>query len=192
MAEREVVVDHARLSYEGLFSVPELYKLIDTWIRERGYDKLEKKNIEKIERDGKYIEIEILPWKKITDYAKNVLRLRIIMSNVKDVEIERDGKKIKLNQGKVKIVSDAYLETDYEHRWEGKPIFFFLRTVFDKYFFKPYTQSYRENVLKDYNDLIGQIKSFLNLYRYSAGREQTAPRGIKPDVTDKPDIDIDY
>jgi len=184
MAEREVVVDHARLSYEGLFSVPELYKLIDNWIRERGYDKLEKKNIEKVTPSGKYIEIEILPWKKITDYAKNVLRLRITMMDVKEVELEKDGKKIKLNQGKIIILSDAYLETDYEHRWEGKPIFFFLRTIFDKYFFKPYTQSYRENVLKDYNDLISQIKSFLNLYRYTAGKAQTAPRGIKPDVTD--------
>jgi len=174
MAEREVIVDHARMTYEGLFSVSEFYKAIDTWLREKGYDKMEKKNVESITPTGKYIEIELLPWKKTTDYAKNVIKLRIIMSDIKDVEIKKNDVKVKLNSGKIQIVSDAYLETDYEHRWEGKPSFFFLRTIFDKYFFKPYTKGYKGNLLKDYNDLMGNIKSFLNLYRYSAGKVQTA------------------
>ena len=166
MAERDIIVDHARLEYEGLFSVAELYKLIDTWVREKGYDKKEKKLVESITEDGKYIEIEIDPWKKITDYAKMVLRLRIFMTGIKDVEVEKKGVKFKINQGKVHIVSDAYMETDWENRWEGKPAFFFLRTVFDKYFYKPYTKGYQERVLKDYNDLIGRVKAFLNLYKY--------------------------
>ena len=88
--------------------------------------------------------------------------------------LKKNDVKVKLNSGKIQIVSDAYLETDYEHRWEGKPSFFFLRTIFDKYFFKPYTKGYQGNLLKDYNDLMGNIKSFLNLYRYSAGKVQTA------------------
>jgi len=43
MAEREVVIDKMRMSYEGLFKVTDLYKLIDGWLREKGYDKREKR-----------------------------------------------------------------------------------------------------------------------------------------------------
>ena len=39
MAEREVVVDKMRLTYEGLFDVTELYKLIDRFMKEKGVGK---------------------------------------------------------------------------------------------------------------------------------------------------------
>ena len=166
MTEREIVVDKLTLTYEGLFSVKELYKVIDSWLAEKSYDKRENKNYEVVNPDGKYIELELEPWKKITTYAKNVFFIRIYCMNVKDVEIEKDGVKMKLNQGKVHIVFDAYLETDYENEWEGKAIFYFLRQVFDKYIFKPFTDGFENGVKEDLMHLHDRIKSFLNLYRY--------------------------
>ena len=65
MSEREVVIDKMRMGYEGLFDVSELYKLIDGWLREKGYDKREKRMAEKVTEGGKFIEWEIEPWKKI-------------------------------------------------------------------------------------------------------------------------------
>ena len=166
MPEREVVVDKLRLTYEGLFSVGELYKMIDEWFRWKGYDKRENKNIEVVKPEGKFIEIELEPWKKVTDYAKNVIKIRIQMNDIKEVEVEKDNTKLKLNQGNVHFVFDGYLETDYEARWEGKPIFYFIRTVFDKYFYKPFTAGFERGVKEDVMHLHGQIKAFLNLYRF--------------------------
>lgn len=167
MAEREVVIDKMRLSYEGLFKVSELYKLIDGWLREKGYDKRERRMAESVTKDGKFIEWELEPWKKTTDYAKNVIKLRVILTDIKEVDIEIDKVKTKMNQGKADFIFDGYLETDYENRWESKPLFFFLRTVFNKYIFKPYTEGYQANIISDVNDLHSRIKGFLNLYRYS-------------------------
>jgi hypothetical protein len=167
MAEREVVVDKMRLGYEGLFKVTDLYKLIDGWLREKGYDKREKKMAESVTKKGKFIEWEIEPWKKITDYAKIVIKLRVIMTDIKEVEVEIDKSKVKMNQGQANFIFDAFVETDYENRWEGKPLFYFLRTVFDKYIFKPYTVGYQSNVLDDVNDLHARVKAFLNLYRFN-------------------------
>tara|TARA_Y100000310_G_scaffold264383_1_gene275013 strand:+ start:248 stop:790 length:543 start_codon:yes stop_codon:yes gene_type:complete len=168
MAERTIVVDHLRLTYEGLFEVNELYKTIDEWLRGKGYDKKESKNIEKVTPEGKYIELELEPWKKITTYAKNVIKMRIIMTNIKEVEIEKDNAKVKMNQGSVQIVFDGFLETDYEGRWEAKPMLYFLRTIFNRYIYGFYTDGYKKNVLDDVNHLHSVIKSFLNLYRYSS------------------------
>ena len=166
MPEREVVVDKLRLTYEGIFSVSELYKLIDEWFRWKGYDKRENKNIEIVKPEGKFIEIELEPWKKVTDYAKNVIKIRIQMFDIRDVEVEKDNTKLKLNQGKVHFVFDGYLETDYEAKWDGKPIFYFIRTVFDKYLYKPFTTGFERGVKQDVMHLQGQVKAFLNLYRF--------------------------
>ena len=48
MSEREVLVDKMRLTYEGIFSILEVYKIMDEWFEEKGYDKREVKNIESI------------------------------------------------------------------------------------------------------------------------------------------------
>ena len=166
MTERELIVDHMRIQYEGLFDATELYRLIDRFFRDKGYDKRDLKNVEKVRPQGKFIEIELLPWKKTTDYFKNEIKIRMIMEDLKDVEVEKDGRKIKLNQGKLSIVFDGYFSTDYEHRWEGKPTYFFLRTFFDKFFFKSYTDKYKGVLVQDVNTLHTQVKAFLNLYRF--------------------------
>ncbi len=166
MAEREVLVDKMRLTYEGLFSVYEIYKMMDEWFEEKGYDKREVKNIESVFPEGKYIEIVLEPWKKLTDYAKSVIKVRIIFSDIKEVQVEKDGAKVNLNQGRAHFVFDAYLETDYENRWESKPTFFFIKTLFDKYFYKSYTSQLKAEVMDSITDLHSRIKGMLNLYRY--------------------------
>ncbi len=166
MAERELILDHIRLTYEGLFDATELLKMIDWYFREKGYDKKEIKNVERVTPEGKYVEIVMMPWKKTTDYFKNEIKIRMIMSNLQEVEVEKDGTKMRLNQGRVHFVFDGYFTTDYENRWEQKPTFFFIRAVFDKFFFKSYTDKYKGILLDDANLLMSQIRAFLNLYRY--------------------------
>lgn len=166
MAERELIVDHIRLEYEGLFDARELLSMIDRYFRDKGYDKRELRNIEQVKPEGKYVEIEYLPWKKTTDYVKNEIWIRLIMSDLKEVEVEKDGVKVKLNQGKIQFVFDGYLTTDYENRWEAKPTFFLVRTLFDKYFLKTYIDKYKGVLVDDVQLLHSTIKSFLNLYRY--------------------------
>jgi len=179
MAERQIIIDHMRLAYEGLFDVTQLYTMVQEWFREKGYDKKERKNIETITPSGKFIELELEPWKKITDYAKFVIKIRMIMTDIKEVEVEREGVKTKLNQGKIQMVFDAFLETDYEHRWEQKPTFFFIRTLFDKFVFKPYVERFKARLIAETNQLYNNIKGFLNLYRYST-EAWTAPGTVWP------------
>ena len=181
MAERHVVIDKLRLNYEGLFKVTDLYKTVDNWLREKGYDKREKMMAESVTKGGKYVEWIMEPWKKITDYATIVIKLRVILTDIQEVEVEIDNQKVNMNQGKARFVFDGYIETDYESKWESKPLFFFLRTIMDKYIFKPYTVGFDSNAASDINDLNMRIKSFLNLYRYS-GVAYTKPGFTFPDL----------
>jgi len=123
MAERLIVVDKARVEYEGLFEAKALYALFVDWARDKGYFLVEKKHSESVKPEGKYVDMEFEPFKKLTDYAKSIIKMRVTMHDVKDVVVEKDKTKRKFQQGKVSIVFDGILETDYEHRWETKPVF---------------------------------------------------------------------
>jgi hypothetical protein len=166
MAERRIVIDNLMLQYEGLMDLRDMYLMIDKWFRQKGYDKLEKRNHEHVLKDGKYIEIELEPWKKISDYAKIVQNLYFHCYNIKDVTVNKDGHDVKMNQGKIKIRFIGYLVTDYEHKWEGKPIFYFLRAVIDKWVYRVSADKYEAAVADDVKHLYQNIRAFLNLNRY--------------------------
>jgi hypothetical protein len=169
MAERRLVVDHMKLNYEGLFDVHELYMLIDRWLREKGFDKRESINQEHVKPEGKYVHLVLQPWKKITDYARHIIKIDIKILHLKEVVVDYDQKKSKMQTGTVSITFDAYLDTDYEDRWEQKPFYFFLRTLFDKWVYRTYSTEYEELLIENVTQLQQTIKSFLNLYRYSFG-----------------------
>ena len=166
MPEKKLVVDQLKMVYEGLFDLNGFYRMIDSWFYEKQYDKLERRNYEQVLPTGKDIEIELLPWKKTTTYFKNIIRMRMRFVNVKDVEIEKDGVKLTVNHGTVRIIIDGYLESDYEGWWEEKPMFYFIRTLYDKFIYKNQFKYYEGWVIGDIQDLHSRIQKFLNLYRY--------------------------
>lgn len=166
MSEKKLVIDQLKLTYVGIFDLNGFYRTIDGWFYEKGYDKWEHKNYEQVLPTGKDIEVELLPWKKTTEYFKNIIKIRLKFTGVKDVEIEKQGIKLKLNQGKAMVVIDGYLESDYENKWEKKPLFFLIRTIFDKFIFKRYFNQYEKWLINDVSDIHARMQKFLNIYRY--------------------------
>ena len=164
--ERKHVIAELALNYEGLFDLKGLYRVIDTWFFEKGYDKYEIRNSEQSLGTGRDIDIEIWPWKKTTDYFQNEIRIRMKFINVVNVETEKHGKPIKINKGKVMLIFDGYLTSDYENKWERPAFMFFLRTLFDKFFMKRYFNKAEKWLVNDLHQVHGQIQKYLNLYRY--------------------------
>ena len=88
MAERHLIVDNLKFSYEGLFNSAELYNLISGWFFDKSWDWYEKINEEQVIPSGKQITILLEPWKNITDYYKLVIRLKLNFIDIQDVQIE--------------------------------------------------------------------------------------------------------
>jgi hypothetical protein len=178
MSERRLVVDHMKLVYDGVFDLKEFYNLIYQWLKDKGFDTREQKNQEHVKEGSKYIELELLPWKKITDYARHVIKIVIRIRNMKDTVVEeQDGKRLNMQKANVSITIDGYLDTDYEGRWESKPFYFFIRTFFDKYIYRTYSLQYEELLVENVLQLHSTIKSFLNLFQYEYGAM------VRPDMT---------
>jgi len=168
MAEQEFVLDKERIEYDGIFSVAGLYRLIDEWMLDKGYSRKEPMHTEAVKPEGKFVEIQLDSSKGLSDYASSLLKIRLQLTGIKDVVVESgEGVKQRLNQGKVIITLSGILETDYEGKWEGKPAFLFLRTLYDKYIYKPMTGGFQGVVRTDADHLKNAIAGYLNLHRYT-------------------------
>ncbi len=166
MVERRIIVEDLHLAYDGIFSVAELYRLINNWFAEKGFIPHELRNFEQVLEAGKNIEYVVEPYKKVTDYVKYIINVTVTMKNVKERIVEKSGAKQKLNQGAVGIELTGFLEQDYEHRWEKKPLFYFMRALFDQFIFKVNTDRFEKGLKDETHHLHTTLRAFLNLYRY--------------------------
>jgi len=166
MSELRIIVDHLKLDYSGIMNIKELFEIINKWSQERHMQKREDKCHEQNLPEGKFIEYEIAPWKKISDYTKYIYKIRVLFQNLKKVEVTKDKKKIKADQGRVLIYFDGFMEHDYEHRWDERPLFVFFRTLYDKFVYKAYTERFEQRLVHEMHDLYNEIEKFLNTYRY--------------------------
>lgn len=166
MAEVRIIVDHMKLIYNGLFDVNDLFRAIDAWLFERGYEKYTNRADEILTPTGKFIEWESRPWKKISEYNRYFMKIRILMYDVKKVDVVHENKKIKLSQGRSIITFDGFIEFDYEHRWDEKPLLLFFRTLYDKFIYKAYTERFEQQLSFDMHQLYDHIEKFFNTYKY--------------------------
>ncbi|HLC52328.1 MAG TPA: hypothetical protein VJI98_03750 [Candidatus Nanoarchaeia archaeon] len=165
--EKHLVIDHVKFSYEGLFNPAELYNVVAQWFYDKGWDWWEKKNQEMSLPSGKQIYLILEPWKSVSDYYKLQLKLKIIMIDMKEVEVEHDGKPVKLMQGVVRMTIDGWLLSDREKKWNNQPILWFLSFVLEKYFFKRHFEKFVTWLKSDADDVYTHVKNYLNTFKYT-------------------------
>ncbi len=167
MAEKKIVFQDKFVSFEGLFNLKDLFRIIVKWFNERGYDMWENKNYEEVYEDGKKIIFELLPYKKVSDYYKLEIRVFVVFENLKEVEVELNGVKQKLLKGRADFTFDAILVTDYENRWEGRASYYFYRALIDKFIYKSFTDRYEAELIRHAKEVQEEIKAYLNMFRYA-------------------------
>lgn len=166
MAEKKIVVDGLRFSYNGPFDIIEFYKEVEKWVRENGMEKEVKKKLEHVEKNGKRIEWMIECWQMVYHHIKMVIRMRALITNVVEVEVVKDKAKRKLNQGNTLIIIDGFLESHLHHHWTMKPWYYFWRGIVDKFIWPVWIEKFDKKVEKNAYDLHNRLKSFFNLYKY--------------------------
>lgn len=167
MTERKNIIEGATITYNGVFDPKGVMKVIKDWSNDKGYFFIDTSHTESLTEGGKFADITLLIFKKLSDYAKSTLNLMVSINHAKDVVVEMDGKKVKLLEGNISFTFYAYLDTDYEGKWEGKAFFYFLRTVFEQYIYAPFLSKFDKQIMDDMGVLKTNLKSYLNLYKFS-------------------------
>ena len=132
MAEKETVFS-STIKYVGVFSFADFYKFCYEWIKEEiGMDISETKYEEKLKGDEKGIVVEWEGEKELTDYFRFDAKVKFEIRALKNIEITQSGKKIKTNDGSVKLNIKGILVRDYKGKFEMSAFNKFLRSIYER------------------------------------------------------------
>jgi hypothetical protein len=164
--QKNLVINNRILKYKGLFRVNELMPTINRALEERGYTKREKKTEELVNELGKRTYVELRPLKTKTKYIKLVLKIKLTLDNVTQVVEEIKEEKKNFDKGDILVAFDAWVLTDYGHRWEQNPVVYFLKGVINKYIYNfPLEGSAPGEVAADTAYVFAHIRKLLNSYK---------------------------
>ena len=88
MSDMVSVVAGESLEYDGLFSMKEVFRVIDKYFRQRGFDKKIIFDEEYHTPTGKYVHVKMEPYKKWDDYIRMQIRLWVYGKDLLEVEKE--------------------------------------------------------------------------------------------------------
>jgi len=160
MSEKDTIFS-GKTKYTGIVDFKELYRFLYDWFTDHGYKIIEKSYNEKTKVDGKEIEIKWDAQKRISDYFKFLIKAEWRTLGLTEVDVQKNGTKLKMNKGYIEIKFSAILEKDYEHRWEDTAFIKFLRGVYDRYIIKGRIDSYEDKLMDEVDEVVVQTKSFL-------------------------------
>lgn len=162
MADKDQIIKE-KLDHSGLFNFSSLYNYAHSWYKNEEYGVVEEKYSEKVSGNTKSLLIEWKASKRFSDYFKIEQKIEFEISDMSDVEVEIDGKKSKMNKGKISIEVKGVLVRDPDSAWDAKPFYKFIRDVYNKYIIPGRVDFMEDKVRSDVKDFKEQLKAFLEL-----------------------------
>ena len=152
-----------KLTQVGYWGYEDVYNMLFNWLKNHGYALSENSYKEKLSGGGKEIIIGWEAKKKVTDYFLYQIELNWHILGMKDAEVEIDGKKIKTNKGELEIDFKGTIIKDYEKKWTDKPIYKFLRGIYEEYIIRKTIDEYEDDLEGQTKELITDLKAFLRI-----------------------------
>ncbi|MFH1649476.1 MAG: hypothetical protein ABIA93_02930 [Candidatus Woesearchaeota archaeon] len=168
MAEKRTLIDGKTITFSGVVDLKEFLYQIDQFFHTRGYNKQEMKNHEQVLDGEREMMIDIMPYRKISDYERIDQRVFMIIKHIKPVEVEIGGVTKQCVTCNIMVSFDCYLVTDYEDKLQMQAGLFFFRTLVDKYIHKGYLSEAEKMAKKDQFDCEQECRAFLGMHKFHA------------------------
>ena len=163
MAEKDTIFS-SKVKSTGMFSFKDFYKFCYDWLSEEtSLDISEDKYKETLSGDSKNIEIEWTGTREITDYFKFEIKAKFRIDNLKNVEINQEGKKVKTNEGAVEVSVKGTLVRDYKGKFEANAFYKFLRGIYERWVIPSRIREFETKLLGDCDEFLSQAKAYLDL-----------------------------
>ena len=164
MAEKEIICSSSMQS-TGFFQFSDFYKFCYDWLIEETELEIfsEDKYKEKLIGDAKDIEIKWTGIREVTDYFKFQVEVKFDVKGLKNVEVTQEGKKVKMNQGRVKVEVKGILVRDYKGKFETNAFYKFWRGIYEKWVIPSRIEQFEARLAGDCNEFLNQAKAYLDL-----------------------------
>lgn len=162
MAEKDLLIKE-KVETSGLFDFAGFYSYAYGWFKYEEYVVVEDEYTEKVTGNERDMVIKWKARKKVSDYFAIEIAIKYEVRNLVEVEVEIDGKKKKMNKGRMTAEIKGTLVKDWESGWDSSSWYKFLREVYDKYIIPNRIENMEERVFKEVWDFKDAIKSYLQL-----------------------------
>ncbi|MBW2991462.1 hypothetical protein KY348_07220 [Candidatus Woesearchaeota archaeon] len=171
--ERDILATKFEVEHEDVFHLKNLYKLVHEWLEDEdfvavdtGDDKCESLYLDRTKPNGE--KEHWVWWRTIqvprgNNYYRYFLKIDWQTLYMKKIEIMHKGHKFKTNKGDVIVRIEAWLQLDYQGKWQKNP----LLRIFDKWFRERFyldsIKKYRQDLYSTAFRLHQTIKQYLEL-----------------------------
>ncbi|MFA5175841.1 MAG: hypothetical protein WC413_01090 [Candidatus Nanoarchaeia archaeon] len=168
MSEKEIVGKGLKLKFVGTFDLEDLYRKMKFWLDFKGYgdekDGFNEDNYtERIKPGGKQIEIKWTCKNEVSAYCTAVLEITFFILGVTPVEVEKEGKTVKLKKADIELRFSAYLIVNANDKWPDDS---FTNKLYKKYMMKKNIDEYKIDLYDDLYDMMDEVKNYLELYQF--------------------------
>ena len=162
MSEKDLIVKE-KVEHSGLLDFGGFYSFAHSWFKEEGYGVDEIKYAEKSDGAKRSIDIEWKITKRLSDYFKIEHKLKMEIKDLTEVEVETDGKKKKMNQGKITVEISGALIRDPDSKWDKAPFYRFMRDLYNKYIIPSRIDGVMFKVSDDVKKVKEEMKAFFEM-----------------------------
>lgn len=163
MAEKDKVYS-SKIKYEGVFDFKAFYKFCHQWLTEEtSLSVTEEEYSEKIKGDAKEIDVKWKGKKDISDYFGFETGVSFKILNLKNVEVNQGGRKIKSNEGSVELKMTSNIVRDPQGKFETTPFMKFVRGIYEKWVINARISEIEEKIDGDSDKFLTQAKAWLDL-----------------------------
>jgi len=160
---RVYLFDGLKIKQTGLFDLKELYLALFRWFEVQDYN-FHEQEYSKVET-GQTTNLTI-KWaadRTEEDYVKYVLTMDFLVTGLQNVEVERDGVKIKTTKCTLEMRISAYLVLDYDGAMQKK-VGGIGRRFYETVLAKKRMEGHEVALYNDTHMLLDEIKSFLAMH----------------------------
>ena len=159
MKKKEVF--ESKLKNTGPVNFKELYNFCYDWLSdETNLIVAETAYVEKI-ANGKNIEATWNAFRKVTDYFKYTIEVKWRVVGLKDVEYQKDGKKLKTNTGSIEMKVKGTVIRDYEGKFDTSQFKSWMNKIYEKWLIKARIEQFEDQLLDFCDEFVDQSKAFM-------------------------------
>jgi len=163
MPEKEDVFS-SKIKFDGLLDFSGFYKFCYDWLsEEKDFELSETAYKEKIKGDSKDIDIEWKGKNKVTDYFRFDIKVEFKIIGLKEVEIVKEGAKVKMNKGSVEVKIKGTLVRDYNGKFETTATQKFMRSIYEKWIIPSRVDEYEGKLVGICDGFLSQAKAYLDI-----------------------------
>ena len=162
------VVPKVKVRWKGVLDWPDLYRKMKWSLEQLGYGDHESnfkevKYVERIKGDSKNLEIHWIGEKTLDPYMASTIEVTFLIIGMKDIEMEKEGKKLKLNSADMDIRFKAELILNKDNRFKKGST---SQKIYENYLIKPRIEDWKIVTYQKLYKFHDEVKSILNLTNY--------------------------